>query len=127
MEQNLQVGRQLDDKVLSNAIPDERARELGIDELTEAFILLPNNTTASALSSCREDQRKPWKLGMSSVHLLGPSTRCGVMRLGRVDELPRRNTKSPQGDLAQIEELEVGLETTALNTPCLPVSWHRRA
>ena len=33
MEQNLQVGRQLDDKVLSNAIPDERAREPGIDEL----------------------------------------------------------------------------------------------
>ena len=59
MEQNLQVGRQLDDKVLSNAIPDERARELGIDELTEAFILLPNSTTASALSSCREDQRNP--------------------------------------------------------------------
>ena len=62
MEQNLQVGRQLDDKVLSNAIPDERAREPGIDEC-EGFILLPNNTTASALSSCREDQRKPWTLG----------------------------------------------------------------
>ena len=37
MEQNLQVGRQLDDKVLSNAIPDERAREPGIDECRRIY------------------------------------------------------------------------------------------
>ena len=37
MEQNLQVGSQLDDKVLSNAVPDERAREPGIDELRSIY------------------------------------------------------------------------------------------
>ena len=37
MEQNLQVGRQLDDKVLSNAVPDERARELGIEEFRSIY------------------------------------------------------------------------------------------
>ena len=109
MEQNLQVGRQLDDKVLSNAIPDERSPEPGIDELRSIYPASEQHDRERPVILPRRPE-KSLKFRMSSVHQLGPTTRCGVVSLGRVDELPRRNAKSPQGNLAQIEELKVGLE-----------------
>ena len=71
MEQNLQVGRQLDDKVLSNAIPDERAREPGIDELRSIYPAPEQHHRKRPIILPRRP-KKALDAGMSGVHLSRP-------------------------------------------------------
>jgi hypothetical protein len=116
LEQHLQVGCQIEDKVLRCAAFDERAGEFGIEKIRrldpaaeqhyrERPVILPRGP------------KKALDLGMSGVDLLGPSARRRVVCLGRVDELARVNAKSAQGDLAQIEELKVFLEQERRTRP----------
>src|SRR4051794_40773298 len=109
LEEHFQVGRQIDDKVLRDSVPDKRAGELAIEEV-RCFYPAPKQHHCERTIVLPGRPEKSLRLGMGGVDLLGPASRHRVVSLRRVDKAARWNAKSAQCDFAQIEELKVRLE-----------------
>src|SRR5579859_8200436 len=125
-EEHSQVGRQIEDKVLRDSVPDKRARELAIEKIRRLYAA-PKQHHGERTVVLPGRPKESLGLGMGSVDLLGPNSESpssapSSCRSGGEAECPVRGVR-PCSD----PEVESSSGTAGKSRPGLPASCGRRA